>query len=813
MLEMSIAKYKRPILIVSPDFVHVTKDHIIHDSILLSNSEVEMNRCMFLSYTGSDHYDSILPYPTIYASIPQTSIASTSPSLSSACSTASEVCFPVIPASSTASAVPSTSTIVEDKSESKTHVTEITKELPSSSPGCQLRDVQTVQYPHVWTFDMWKSWQSKQPWLTCRDGKLGCQVCSEAGTSLTSQLGVHISPKWTSVSVEAKSGRKLKEKIYKHKDSQAHSAAGNILKVRQQECLKSVITDADSRHFEETCRVFRTAYAISKMNMAFTKFSELLVLQEANGLDLGQLHRSDHSCAKIITHISNQMKTRFCERLKSLSPHVAVLLDESTLYKTSVIAVYLRTRLADNIDAVSEASYGVTNFFFGLLEAHEGCTANGIMTEVEREFERFKLQDELFLKNNSLIAICTDGASVMTGSSSGVATKFVERYGNHVETFHCLAHRIELAVDDALKSVTATNHFQSILKSLFALYSMSPKNQRELREVATETETQLLRITAVFGVRWVASSFRAVSAVWRNYPALHGHFIHASLDSTRTSTERSKFQGLAKKLGTVSFLRDLSLMKDVLRELSFLSLKLQARTCNMVTSFAEVSTTIAVLKAMKTAGGGKTTKKIVDIGTTYTFKGVPLTDGKPGINAGQFMAAILDYLSRRTETRSTLLGDLQKLYKTTWPPATSDELILFGEESVMRLAKRLSLPIRPVVEEFRNYKIHSGLKPQPELVRLLSAAETYPGSTAECERGFSEMNEMVWDRRNRLSVETISSSMFIKLNGVSVGSFEPYPYVQSWIAAGNRLSTAWITGPKAGDKSNSHQMLVEKCCL
>jgi orotate phosphoribosyltransferase len=39
----------------------------------------------------------------------------------------------------------------------------------------------------------------------------------------------------------------------------------------------------------------------------------------------------------------------------------------------------------------------------------------------------------------------------MTGTSSGVATQFIERYGENVETFHCLAHRIELAVNDALK--------------------------------------------------------------------------------------------------------------------------------------------------------------------------------------------------------------------------------------------------------------------------------------------------------------------------------------------------------------------------
>ena len=85
-------------------------------------------------------------------------------------------------------------------------------------------------------------------------------------------------------------------------------------------------------------------------------------------------------------------------------------------------------------------------------------------------------------------------------------------------------------------------------------------------------------------------------------------------------------------------------MKDVLRELSCLSLKLQSRTCNLVTSYAEVEVTMAILKALKISGGGKSTKKVLTIGTTNTFKGVLLTDGKPSINAGQFMSAILDEL-------------------------------------------------------------------------------------------------------------------------------------------------------------------------
>ena len=119
---------------------------------------------------------------------------------------------------------------------------------------------------------------------------------------------------------------------------------------------------ADTRNLEETCRVFRTAYAVAKMDLAFTAHRGLLELQEANGLDIGKVHRSDHSCSKITNHIANQMKTTFCERLKKLSPHIAIMLDESTLFKKSVIALYLRARLSDVSempDDILKNGYGV----------------------------------------------------------------------------------------------------------------------------------------------------------------------------------------------------------------------------------------------------------------------------------------------------------------------------------------------------------------------------------------------------------------------------------------------------------------------
>jgi hypothetical protein len=53
------------------------------------------------------------------------------------------------------------------------------------------------------------------------------------------------------------------------------------------------------------------------------------------------------------------------------------------------------------------------------------------------------------------------------------------------------------------------------------------------------------------------------------------------------------------------------------------------------------------------------------ISATNTFKGVQLAEGKPGINAEQLMAAVIDELSRRVNARSTLLADYKSCTRIT----------------------------------------------------------------------------------------------------------------------------------------------------
>ena len=110
------------------------------------------------------------------------------------------------------------------------------------------------------------------------------------------------------------------------------------------------------------------------------------------------------------------------------------------------------------------------------------------------------------------------------------------------------------------------------MDSIYCVYSQSPKNLRELKSISAELEAECTKIGKVLSVRWVASSYRTVSAVWRSYRGLCEHFERVSLDKKRDGKERQKFKGLHQRLSSKEFLCDLAIMYDVLLELSQLSL-------------------------------------------------------------------------------------------------------------------------------------------------------------------------------------------------------------------------------------------------
>lgn len=636
-------------------------------------------------------------------------------------------------------------------------------------------------WPDIWTEKQRKEFIGKHQWLFANSGKLGCRNCKEAsinGLGPHKEKNVSLSEEWVNCEVGVSNDNEKREsklsmlrgKIHKHVNSQAHVIAFKIVDSQKKDCISEAINKVKTEEVRKTEIVFRTAYFLAKKNRPFTDHPALIDLQTLNGLDCGIILHSRYSATEINDCIATEMKRKIIDNLVLSESKLSVIIDESTtLSNKSVLIIYLKTCVAQNNEK--------PDFLFLSLVELPSQTADVVTDTLMKTLSDSGLTEE-FLHRNWL-AFISDGASVMVGSRSGVATRLKTKFPN-LFVWHCLNHRLELSVGDVLRDVTEINHFQNFMDSLYCVYSMSPKNQSQIKEASVELESELLKIGRVFSVRWIASSFRTVSAVWRSFKSLNRHFELAAEDASRDSKDRQQFRGLKAKLSSKEFLLDLALMHDCLSELSDLSLALQERDMTIPQAHKLLQRTIRVIASFNDSPGEKVleAEKSVSGGV---HQHVDLSTNKKivSIKPKQFLQSLVDNMKARlvpTES-DTFLKDLEVFDNKHLNTVNND--IRFGEAEVRRLAGRFQLDSKMCLRGMRAYV--EGDKDDKEIRPLLKAIDTIPCSSAECERGFSQMNNIVTDHRSRLSLKNVHNLMFLNINGPPVGLFRPSSYVQKWL--------------------------------
>ena len=106
------------------------------------------------------------------------------------------------------------------------------------------------------------------------------------------------------------------------------------------------------------------------------------------------------------------------------------------------------------------------------------------------------------------------------------------------------------------------------------------------------------------------------------------------------------------------------------------------------------------------------------------------------------------------------------------------------------------------------HKILSQNEAQPSLKNILALVRiilVIPVQTATIERGFSLMLRVKNDWRNKLTPQTLSQLIMIRLNGPELAEFDPQAAVMRWWRAGprRRRPSAHPYGPRAQPESES----------
>ena len=160
----------------------------------------------------------------------------------------------------------------------------------------------------------------------------------------------------------------------------------------------------------------------------------------------------------------------------------------------------------------------------------------------------------------------------------------------------------------------------------------------------------------------------------------------------------------------------------------------------------------------------------------------------------QFLQAVVDNLKVRFPDQQ-LLAAGAVLSPSTWP-SDEDQLAVYGDSDVIKLARLLQVDTVQAVDQFRIFK-NNRCKVGRVLSNLMQRVELLPLSSAECERGFSLINLNADPVRNQLSIQTLSSLIFMKVNGPVPVDYKPDYYVQQWSSTGHHSSSDRATGKKS----------------
>lgn len=202
---------------------------------------------------------------------------------------------------------------------------------------------------------------------------------------------------------------------------------------------------------------------------------------------------------------------------------------------------------------------------------------------------------------------------------------------------------------------------------------------------------------------------------------------------------------------------------------------MQKVNANLINVSGDILRLVDILNSHKENGGPSTLEFLDEYETKGTFRGVSLKGNSSSTFRQQFTQAVLDNLQVRFDSK--LLKDCSMLDERRWPKS-NEELLTYGDKEVMDVSNFFGQDTMTTVSAFREAK--SGLKVK-EYENFIQMIDIFPVSTAECERGFSALNDIHTRERNRLSIRTCDAILFLNINGPPISRVDFSTYVYLWL--------------------------------
>ena len=221
-------------------------------------------------------------------------------------------------------------------------------------------------------------------------------------------------------------------------------------------------------------------------------------------------------------------------------------------------------------------------FVVSLLEMADlgGTNADSIKAAIDGIFQKAGEDDEHAVNGpvplsdyrTKVVSATADGANVNMGVYSGVLTQ-MKREREWLVKIHCVNHRLELALKDAVKQVAEFDEVDRFYLNVWTLLRNSGKLKSEIKKASQSLNITYYTMPKIHGTRFLSHRRRGLSKLLHNWPAIIAAFENALATNQGYRPEtRSKLAGFLKKLNIHPFLCQVSAYLDVLETMSPLSL-------------------------------------------------------------------------------------------------------------------------------------------------------------------------------------------------------------------------------------------------
>ena len=261
---------------------------------------------------------------------------------------------------------------------------------------------------------------------------------------------------------------------------------------------------------ERITRLFRNAHALAKNNRPYSDFKWMNDLDRAKGLDVQDRYDNSKYGKLFTSYIAKTEMDALIEECTT-AKFVCLLSDGSTdLGTAEQEMVFVRY--------VTEGDIKVK--FLGVRSV-EKANATGICDAIKISVSKYFEWPEFAQK---LVAFGCDGAAVMVGRKNGVSTLLQQDQPSLV-VVHCFAHKLELALKDAVKkNKLYEKTVNGLLMGIYYFYHKSPLNRSMLKR-----SQQMLCLkskplpTRVGGTRWIPHTVRAINNFITSMDAIKQH--------------------------------------------------------------------------------------------------------------------------------------------------------------------------------------------------------------------------------------------------------------------------------------------------